>query len=114
MALDPAIQVNRLEQGVLRALCHGTTEGSVREFARAALQNYRWREPVHQAIFEALLAIPSDSSEIICAELPARLTRMGFPDVDCETLFKGKRLSKREAEGLMVQLKEQGRVTSDE
>ncbi|MGH9447448.1 MAG: hypothetical protein ACRD3O_17195 [Terriglobia bacterium] len=104
MALDCVAKFNRLEQDVLRVLCQGTAEGPVRELARAALQHYQWREPVHQAIFEALLAVPCESSETIRAELPARLTRMGFPDVDWEKLFEGSLLSRPEGEDLVRRL----------
>lgn len=92
------------ERRVLRALCQGTFEGNVRASARALLAGYRWREPLHQVIYEAILAIPGDTPGVIQSELPARLTRRGFPDFQLDDLFRSQNLSKDEVEGLMREL----------
>ncbi len=106
MAFNRATQISRLEEDILKVLCQGTAEGPAREFMREHLRNYRWHEPAHQIIFQALLAIPSKSVEMICAELPAQLTRMGFPDLEWERLFEGELLSKSEAEDLVRRIRE--------
>ena len=92
------------ERRVLQALCQATPQGSVRATARDILRTYRWREPLHHVIFEVVLSIPTEVPEVIRAQLPARLTRRGFPDVDIEDLFKPHGLSKEEAERLIRQL----------
>ena len=74
------------------------------ETAKRLLRGYCWREPVHQAIFEALESIPSDSPEAIRSRLLTRLTVKGYPDVDCEDLFQPHSLSKEEAERLFQAL----------
>ena len=89
---------------MLQALCQGTPQGSVRATARDMLRTYRWREPLHHVIFEVVLSIPTEAPEVIRDQLPARLTRRGFPDVDIEDLFKPHGLSKEEAEHLIRQL----------
>jgi len=92
------------ERRVLQALCQGTPQGSVRATARDILRTYRWREPLHHVIFEVILSIPTEVPEAIRTQLPARLTRRGFPDVEIEDLFKLHGLSKEEAEHLIRQL----------
>jgi len=94
-----------VERQVLRALCQGTPQGSVRATARDILRTYRWREPLHQIVFEVVLGIPTEAPEVIREQLPARLTRKGFPDVDIEGFFKPHGLSKEEAERLIRQLR---------
>jgi hypothetical protein len=96
--------VRQLEQRVLQALCQGTPQGSIRETALSLLRGYRWQDPLHQAIFEAVLVIPSESPAKLRLELPARLTRRGFPDFDLEIFFAPHGLSVDEAGQLMRKL----------
>jgi len=93
-----------MERQVLRALCQGTPEGSVRETATQILKGYRWREPLHQVVFEVLASFPTDAPETLREHLPSRLTRCGFPDVAWEDFFALPSLSKEEAERLMRRL----------
>jgi hypothetical protein len=104
MAAPGPADILETERRVLRALCQGTLEGSVRAAARALLPSYRWREPLHQVIFDVVLSIPSDIPEVIQSQLPARLTRRGFPDFNFDDLFRPHGLSKDDAEGLMREL----------
>lgn len=104
MANPEPVDIVETERRVLRALCQGTFEGSVRASARSLLVGYPWREPLHQVIFDAVLSIPSGSPELIQSELPACLTRRGFPDFSLDDLFHPQDLSKDEIEGLMRQL----------
>jgi hypothetical protein len=94
------------ERRVLQALCQGTPQGSVRATARSVLGAYRWREPLHRVILDVVLSIPADDTEVIRTQLPARLTRRGFPDVEFEEFFKPHGLSKEAAERLMRELRE--------
>jgi hypothetical protein len=95
-----------VERRVLRALCQGTPQGSVRATAKDILRTYPWREPLHQVVFEVVLSIPTEAPEIIREQLPARLTRKGFPDVDIEDFLKPHGLSKEEAEHLIRRLRD--------
>ena len=98
------------ERRVLQAICQGTGEGSVRETAKRVLNGYRWREPSHQVIFEVLLTIPSDVPQVIQEQLPARVTRRGFPDAEWEKIFVPHNLTREKAEGLMRKLTEADRL----
>lgn len=91
---------------MLQVLCQGTAEGSAREAAKRDLRNYRWREPLYQVVFEALMAMPGDAPALIREQLPARLTRKGFPDVNWEQFFEPHTLSLDEAKTLMRELRE--------
>ncbi|HLW79919.1 MAG TPA: hypothetical protein VKU44_10015, partial [Terriglobia bacterium] len=97
-AVTPAMEI---ERRLLQVLCQGTPPGSVRAAARASLRDYRWCDPVHQVIFEIILSLPVDSAELTRNQLPARLTRRGFPDVEIDDLFRPHGLSELEAEGLI-------------
>ncbi len=94
------------ERLVLRALCQGALEGPVRSLARRYLASYQWLEPVHQVIFEIVMSLPTDSPQLIREQLPARLTRRGFPDADVDPMLRGPLLSRSEAEQLMRRLRE--------
>jgi hypothetical protein len=98
----------KVERRVLQALCQGTPQGSVRARARELLLSYRWREPLHQVVFEVVLGIPTEAPEVIREQLPARLTRKGFPDVDIGDFFEPHGLSKEKAGRLIRQLRDSG------
>lgn len=84
------------ERLVIRALCMGTPQGSVKDAVISLLANYHWGSQLHQVIFEAIESVPSDDPANIRQVLPAKLTRLGFPDVEWEELFEGHSLSKDE------------------
>jgi hypothetical protein len=103
-------EIVRVESKVLGALCQGTVEGPIREFGCALLREYHWQNPIHQIIFQVLMAIPSERPDTIRAQLPVRLTRMGFPDVAWEDFFAPSRISKTAALRLLNRLTKQGRA----
>ncbi len=86
-----------LEKLAVRVLCLGTPQGPVKEIVIPLLRNYRWQSQLHQAVFKALAATPSDDPSILRDLLPAKLTRMGFPDVEWETFFAPHSLSRNES-----------------
>ncbi len=96
-----------MELRVLQALCQGTPQGSIHEAARHLLRSYHWREPLHQVIYEVLLTIPSETPEMVRSQLPARMTRRGFPDFDIKALFTPHGASKAEIEKVIRQLGEE-------
>lgn len=67
------------ERQVLRALYQ---RGPDSRANLHALRAYRWSEPVHQVIFDLLADLQGANPELIREQLPARLTRRGFPDFD--------------------------------
>jgi hypothetical protein len=71
------------ERQVLRAVCQGAF-GSRANLN--TLRSYRWREPLHQVIFEILISRPGSNPELLLEQLPAQLTRRGFPEFDLSWL----------------------------
>ncbi len=97
-------RIIRTERLVLQALCQGTPEGSVREAGWSILENYRWHDPSHRIVYEVLMSLPTGAPDVIREQLPALLTRRGFPDMAWEELFKPDLLTKENAESLMREL----------
>ncbi len=97
-------RIIRTERLVLQALCQGTPEGSVWEAGRSILENYRWRDSSHRIFYQVVVSLPTGAPDIIREQLPARLTRRGFPDMAWEELFEPHPLSKENAESLMREL----------
>ena len=82
---------------VLRLLCAGTSQGAVRDSLHPLLSGYPWSSTLHRAIFKAIVSIPSDDPILLRQLLPAKLTRMGFPDVEWEELFVPVSMTSEEA-----------------
>jgi hypothetical protein len=89
---DSPIFASQLERDILRSLCSGNIDaaGWKREFARLA--THEWRDPEHKVVYDALGSIRSADSKTRRDELPAQVTRMGFPDVDFGKYFDGDNL----------------------
>lgn len=51
------------------------------------LSDYRFRDPLHQLVFDTLRAIRGAAPSDLRALLLQRLTLNGFPDVDVEPFF---------------------------
>jgi hypothetical protein len=92
------------EKLALRLLCVGTPQGPVKEVLIPLLRGYPWQSTLHQAIFDALAAAASSDPELIRRLLPAKLTRMGFPDVEWEELFAPLSMSREESIALVRQM----------
>jgi hypothetical protein len=93
-----------LERRVLCALCGEDGAIEARQMARHRLEDYQWREPVHRVIFEVITNFPSLGSRMLREQLPARLTRRGFPDFDFESVFESQALRPGELEELIRKL----------
>ncbi|MDE3181381.1 MAG: hypothetical protein KGM47_17195 [Acidobacteriota bacterium] len=91
----------QIEQQILRVICQGFTDGPIAPSALARLENYRWSSASHEAIFRALWPMRGRPAELIRKQLPARLTRAGFPDLYWEDLFEPHGLSREEAGQLL-------------
>lgn len=98
-------QILTTELQVLRALCTGTRQGSVWDKGMLLLGTYPFQDVVHQLIFDVLQEINTDLPEIIRKQLPARLTRKGFPAVDYEKFLTPFGRSAPEAVEQMRQLR---------
>jgi hypothetical protein len=90
-----------MERQALRFLCQGSGAGDLNHQVRMALRSYRWQDPLHQVIFQILCDLPAESPALIREQLPARLTRHGFPDVAWEAFFEPPGLAQKEVERLV-------------
>jgi hypothetical protein len=101
----PNIPPEEIERLVLRAMCQGTPQGSLRAQAVELLAHYAWREPIYQVMFNCLASIAAVDPEPLRFALITCLTRKGFPDVELGIFFEPHELTQQDAERLMRWLK---------
>ncbi len=97
--------VPALERQVLRAFCAGTGTPDDWNQLPGRLTDYRWQDPDHKVVYDALRAIRTCDPKVRRDELPAQITRMGFPDLDLSLYFGSGESSVAEIEGLIGRLK---------
>jgi hypothetical protein len=85
---DSSNSVRTLERQILRALLLGADPPADWDLFVSQLTGYRWFDPDHKVVYAALRAIKSRDPETRRDELPAQVTRMGFPDVDWKPYFE--------------------------
>jgi hypothetical protein len=76
-----------MERTLLAALCLSRQDETIRSQILQVLRIYNWKSGDHRAVYDALSGWTVEREEIRSA-LPARLTRMGFPDIDIATYFE--------------------------
>jgi hypothetical protein len=101
----PSDAITALERKILRALCIGVSTPDDWNQLASRLSGHLWQDPDHKVVYEALRAIKSREPKTRRDELPAQVTRMGFPDMDWSLYFEGEELSAPELEKLMRRLK---------
>jgi hypothetical protein len=74
------------ERAVLRHLCRNGIRSIPRE-GLAELSRYSWASADHRILFEALVRLGNIPTVSLRERLGAEATRMGFPDIDWESLF---------------------------
>ena len=77
-----------IERSLLAALCAPALDRQTRAQILQRLAAHIFANPDHEAIFRVLGKIPRATSEHIRETLRARLTRLGFPDIDVEPIFE--------------------------
>jgi hypothetical protein len=97
--------ITDLERRILRALCRLEISPLNWNRLAASLSEYSWREPDHRVVYDALRGIRSRDATTRRDQLPAQVTRMGFPDVDWSLYFGAEEMPDREIEELIRQLK---------
>ena len=100
----PKHDVLQTERQILAVLLQGFNDGPLEESLKQSLAAYCWRAPDHEAIFAALIRFPSSHPSMVLVELPARLTRLGFPDVEWEFLQQPHGLNRSETAALVQTL----------
>jgi len=99
----PALEI---ERQLLAALCSPALDQPTRAGIIAALRAYAFATPDHDVIFQALTKMPPAAIEHIRETLAARLTRLGFPDIDVNPIFE---LEPPSAEKINLLLRQLGR-----
>jgi hypothetical protein len=77
-----------IERRLLAALCASALDHQTRARILERLSAHTFANPDHEIIFQALAKMPPATAEHIRETLTARLTRLGFPDIDVEPIFE--------------------------
>jgi len=99
-ALRTHEDVLEAEQALLRSLCQQLFERARHKEIVGILAGYKWQSGEHQILFEILHGSPTASAEGLREQLPAILTRKGFPEVNVESYFVAEAVSAAEALGV--------------
>ncbi len=78
----------KVERWLLAAICSFSLDHQTRTEIIERLTSHVFASPEHEVIFRALVKIPRAAREHIRETLSARLTRLGFPDIDVEPIFE--------------------------
>jgi hypothetical protein len=76
-----------MERALLGALCQLRQDDPRRSQILQLLPRYNWISGDHRAVYDALAQWTAEPSEIRNG-IAARLTRLGFPDVDIQPFFE--------------------------
>lgn len=82
-----SVTATELELAVLRALCTLPGNNATRAKLAHELKEYRWEQADHRVIYQAFIETDAGDTETLRRELPAAVTRMGFPDIQWERFF---------------------------
>ena len=77
------------ERLALQFLCANPAASAAQKL-KSRLSSYKWRNADHSVVFEALTRLNfAATAAQLREQLPAQLTRLGFPDVNYEVFFEG-------------------------
>ena len=88
--MDPAdrnLSARKIERRLLSALCAPGLDDKTRARIFQRLAAYKFASGDHQVIFQALLKSSRAQASHFRETLAARLTRLGFPDIDVGPIF---------------------------
>jgi hypothetical protein len=97
----PAAEIEGL---LLAALCASSLDHQRRAEIIERLAAHTFAIPDHEAIFRALAKIPRAPAEHIRETLSARLTRLGFPDIDVQPILELAPPAAEKIRALLLQL----------
>ena len=75
------------ERKLLAALCQGALDARTRGTILQRLKHYVFAEPDHEVLYRALATMPAVDPADARQALTQAVTRLGFPDVDLDSLF---------------------------
>jgi hypothetical protein len=76
-----------MERALLASLCQSVQDDPLRSQILQLLQLYNWQSGDHRAVYDAIAGWTAEPAEIRSG-IAARLTRMGFPDIDVAPYFE--------------------------
>ncbi|HLW81782.1 MAG TPA: hypothetical protein VKS20_07060 [Candidatus Acidoferrales bacterium] len=86
ISLDSSAARAAAETTLLQFLCDAHRDLAARRQILGMLGNYSWRTHDNTIFFECIRELLARVPRQIVAQLPAALTRRGFPDMPCEFL----------------------------
>jgi hypothetical protein len=90
------------EYSLLTVLCQAGAPMRAKTAAR--LRDYRWASSLHGALFDVIATFPRQRVARLREELPAQVTRRGFPDFESGQLFAPHGLTAEQIEALIRQV----------
>lgn len=103
MISDPPF-AGDIERRLLAALCSPAVDAKTRADLLERLAKHKFATPDHETIFGALRQMPVASAERIRETLGARVTRLGFPDIDVERILEADAPTAGEIQALLREL----------
>ena len=97
LALGTREEILEAEQVVLRSLCQEPFAPAQRKEIARILAGYNWHSGEHEILFEILNQSRITRLGSFREQLPATLTRKGFPDVDLASYFVARATTAGEA-----------------
>ena len=76
-----------MERALLASLCQSVQDDPLRSQILQLLQLYNWQSGDHRAVYDAIAGWTAEPAEIRSG-IAARLTRIGFPDIDVAPYFE--------------------------
>jgi DnaB helicase-like protein len=100
---EHGLLTEEIERLLLAGLC-APLDRKTRTEILDCLAAHTFASADHGIIFQALAKLPDATSEYIRETLYARLTRLGFPDIDLEPILKLEPPSAKRIKALLQQL----------
>jgi hypothetical protein len=97
------LRVEEIERSLLAGLC-ASLDRKTRAEILDCLAAHTFASADHEVIFHALMKLPPPPPEHIRETLYARLTRLGFPDIDLELILRLEPPSAEQIKALLRQL----------
>jgi len=110
MSIENESDTPEMERALLATLCQRSAPDSFRLQILRLLSAYNWQSADHRAIHDALAHWNAGPPEIR-RNLAARLTRLGFPEIDIEPLFEPVAEPMAALEWLIAQISQQSRCS---
>jgi len=101
---DRHLPATEIEGLLLAALCGSSLDRRGRDEIIERLATHTFASPDHEAIFRTLAKIPRAAAEHIRETISARLTRLGFPDIDVQPILELAPPSPEKIRALLLQL----------